>query len=674
MPIKSHKRRLISAIPCAFTGSDVVTWVMRKLQAQSKVEAIHFANMLGIHGFFFCVEGLEIPVKDDGTLFRFQTPYYWPSQNPPTSDHEYALYLVKQVLRSKHRIRLLDYELNNLHKLKLRLAKEWKGITEKADVDVRVFREQKRMAKVIIGSQEESYWRLTRPPPGDSTLGDSLLTRHCTERPPWQPQDWTLDNLKLEVVYLKSMVKKRRIHSSTAVQGMVKFCRQYSEFDPLLNQPFPSNPWITGEDSYWVVEKSLLEHPLERQVRKWACSFQDLLTDVTGRYSFESFCKSQFCHENVRFWQSCRDLKSVPFPALEASIRLIYDEFLERGSSSEVNISAAVLQEVERDLTEPSRYAFTAAQKQIYQLMQNDIYPRFLKSTDYQEMLRKGKEMNSVGKGFFSKLKYSNLGGVKKTKFEILSMDDKGVSPCLPQRYARRHLSISRKLSSSAGTSGSLDDIFVTTSSSSAVSKRSSAYTDAFIDAITAPDPSKILTPSDPWLKHRRVSAPAPPKMAAGLRGRPPLNGVFEESELVVKNPMVALDSMMPMSYSADDMQQLMEDADTVGPSKWKKFGFAAGMPVQDNPFGHPPSSSSATSGGGGGASHLGATAANGIPASRSLACDLKEQAHEVLEVPTFGLATSPKTGAFEFESVSPKSKGFTAGSSESLHSTGSVG
>ena len=65
--------------------------------------------------------------------------------------------------------------------------------------------------------------------------------------------------------------------------------------------------------------------------------------------------------------------------------------------------------------------------------------------------------------------------------------------------------------------------------------------------------------------------------MAAGLRGRPPLNGVFEEGEVVVKNPMVALDSMMPMSYSADDMQQLMDDADTVGPSKWKKFGFAAG-------------------------------------------------------------------------------------------------
>ncbi len=49
-----------------------------------------------------------------------------------------GVYLVKQVLRSKHRIRLLDYELNNLHKLKLRLAKEWKAITGRAEDDVKL--------------------------------------------------------------------------------------------------------------------------------------------------------------------------------------------------------------------------------------------------------------------------------------------------------------------------------------------------------------------------------------------------------------------------------------------------------------------------------------------------------------------------------------------------------
>ena len=48
-----------------------------------------------------------------------------------------AVYLVKQVLWSKHRIRLHDYELNNLHKVKLRLAKDWKAITNKAEMDVK---------------------------------------------------------------------------------------------------------------------------------------------------------------------------------------------------------------------------------------------------------------------------------------------------------------------------------------------------------------------------------------------------------------------------------------------------------------------------------------------------------------------------------------------------------
>lgn len=35
------------------------------------IEAVHFARMLVNHGFFFSVEG-SVPVRDDGTLFRFQ--------------------------------------------------------------------------------------------------------------------------------------------------------------------------------------------------------------------------------------------------------------------------------------------------------------------------------------------------------------------------------------------------------------------------------------------------------------------------------------------------------------------------------------------------------------------------------------------------------------------------
>lgn len=34
-------------------------------------EAVHFARMMVNHGYFFSVEG-SVPVRDDGTLFRFQ--------------------------------------------------------------------------------------------------------------------------------------------------------------------------------------------------------------------------------------------------------------------------------------------------------------------------------------------------------------------------------------------------------------------------------------------------------------------------------------------------------------------------------------------------------------------------------------------------------------------------
>ena len=64
--------------------------------------------------------------------------------------------------------------------------------------------------------------------------------------------------------------------------------------------------------------------------------------------------------------------------------------------------------------------------------MQNDIYPRFLNSQEYQQLLRKGKEMDEAGKGFFAKL--------QRKKFDVVRQDASGISPCLPQRYTRRQV------------------------------------------------------------------------------------------------------------------------------------------------------------------------------------------------------------------------------------------
>ena len=71
-------------------------------------------------------------------------------------------------------------------------------------------------------------------------------------------------------------------------------------------------------------------------------------------------------------------------------------------------------------------------QEQIYHLMQNDIYSRFLKSSLYQEMLKAGKEA-MAGRGFFSRLQL-------KKKLDVGLKDASGISPNLPQRYTRRQV------------------------------------------------------------------------------------------------------------------------------------------------------------------------------------------------------------------------------------------
>ena len=68
-------------------------------------------------------------------------------------------------------------------------------------------------------------------------------------------------------------------------------------------------------------------------------------------------------------------------------------------------------------------------QDEIYKLVENDIYPRFLKSNEYKNLIKSAKEAKAAGKGFFAKLqKKSVYGGVQ---------DATESSPCLPNRFAR---------------------------------------------------------------------------------------------------------------------------------------------------------------------------------------------------------------------------------------------
>ena len=101
-------------------------------------EALNISNQLCQHGYFFPVsDSKTLMVKDDSSLYRFQTPYYWPWQQKAPDQIEYAIYLAKRSLRNKQRHGLEDYETEALASLHKNLKGKWDFILMQAEEQVR---------------------------------------------------------------------------------------------------------------------------------------------------------------------------------------------------------------------------------------------------------------------------------------------------------------------------------------------------------------------------------------------------------------------------------------------------------------------------------------------------------------------------------------------------------
>lgn len=58
--------------------------------AEDEAEAVHLATLLLQHGYLFPVIEPAMTVRDDGTLYRLQRPYFWPSHATQTDNVEYG--------------------------------------------------------------------------------------------------------------------------------------------------------------------------------------------------------------------------------------------------------------------------------------------------------------------------------------------------------------------------------------------------------------------------------------------------------------------------------------------------------------------------------------------------------------------------------------------------------
>uniref|UniRef100_A0A8B9JFS0 Regulator of G-protein signaling 9 n=1 Tax=Astyanax mexicanus TaxID=7994 RepID=A0A8B9JFS0_ASTMX len=352
--VKSQTQRLvITTIPHAITGEDIVEWIANRFKVGA-AEARAMGTMMVAFGYIYPLQDHKrLIIKPDASLYRFQTPYFWPAQQWPVEDTDYAIYLAKRNIRKKGMLELHEQEqYNNLHKW---MNHKWDFIVMQAKEQYRAGKERKKPDRVVFDCQERAYWVVHRPP--------IIFTQQCIMRP--------------------------RVKSSVSIGALVKYSTTYKQHDPFLYPCLPSNPWLTDDVTYWQLNMQNIENPTKMRVERWTFSFGELLSDPRGRDDFRLFLKKEFSGENLAFWEACEDLKWGTAATMKEKAQQIYKTFLARGAPRWINIDGKTMEITVKGLSHPHRYVLDAAQTHIYMLMKKDSYGRYLKSPVFKETQKK---------------------------------------------------------------------------------------------------------------------------------------------------------------------------------------------------------------------------------------------------------------------------------------------
>ncbi|XP_022608824.1 regulator of G-protein signaling 1-like isoform X1 [Seriola dumerili] len=124
----------------------------------------------------------------------------------------------------------------------------------------------------------------------------------------------------------------------------------------------------------------------------WGESLDQLLECKTGQLVFEDFLRTEYSEENLLFWLACEDYKMTSETERTAAAQRIYTEFVQVDALRQINIDCVTRGEISENISQPGPNCFDRAQRLIYSLMENDCYPRFLKSEIYQALLEQAEQ------------------------------------------------------------------------------------------------------------------------------------------------------------------------------------------------------------------------------------------------------------------------------------------
>ncbi|XP_060619030.2 regulator of G-protein signaling 9 isoform X1 [Anolis sagrei] len=371
-------------IPHAMFGIDILQWLAQRLQITNE-EALNLGCLFIQYGYIYPLQSPKnLTLRPDSSLYRFQTPYFWPTQQWAADDTDYAIFLAKKNIKRKGVLE--EYEKEHYNMLNQKINHKWDFVIMQATQQYRTGKDRKKEDRYALDCQENAYWLVHRTPPG---MLDSLDYGLDRATDPLEDTKKTMEFYRKEIMYCQQAIAKTRVKSSVSVGGIVKYCEQFRSNDYLISPCLPNNPWQSDDIDFWELNAKLVEVPTKARVERWALNFSELMRDPKGRQNFQLFLKKEFSGENLGFWEACEDLKYGDQSKVKEKAEEIYKTFLAPGARRWINIDGTTMGITVRGLKHPHRYVLDAAQTHIYMLMKKDSYGRYLKSPIYKEMLSK---------------------------------------------------------------------------------------------------------------------------------------------------------------------------------------------------------------------------------------------------------------------------------------------
>lgn len=411
VPVRTVKS-FMTKIPSVFTGSDLILWMMKNLDVEDQAEALHLAHQLASHGYLFPIDDHMLTVKNDNTFYRFQTPYFWPSNCWEPENTDYAVYLCKRTMQNKTRLELADYEAESLARLQKMFSRKWEFIFMQAEAQSKVDKKRDKLERKVLDSQERAFWDMHRPMPGCVNTTELDIKKACRMNKPANKNsaasvssEQAIENLMKEVTMLKSRLDRSNFKMSKVSESYINYYEQYAEYDPFFTPPDVAHPWVTDNPDFWEQEKNAKDIAA-RRVKRWAFSLQELLADPVGREQFAKFLDKEFSGENLKFWEAVQELKALPQCQVADKVTEIWSEYLGPDASCPVNIDSHSHDVTKKNMTKPDRWTFDAAAAHVYHLMKTDSYSRYLRSEMYKDFLQGSKKKTSM-KGIRSIVSFS---------------------------------------------------------------------------------------------------------------------------------------------------------------------------------------------------------------------------------------------------------------------------